>query len=283
MSKNVQVSCRTVGKKSKFPKRLFSKDKKTSKYKLVSSSEKKSKSKRRRLCEELSNSKYKSLRVVDLKDELRNRQLGLGGNRKDLLKRLDEDDVNKNTDWNKMPENMGGYNEEETPYAGPTIHEIIRIGDHLLFGYCDYENHSRESYITKEVIKVEADEGGTGHRGSVVVRVKNYPFPIPATTQVQRVKYINDMGALVDVPDGEGARGYVEEFEKLITGEQQRGLKKIIEQQAEVNKQSLIEILDKMSKNIRESTGVTVDMVISTVKNNNTSTLNGCQETDEGK
>ena len=133
------------------------------------------------------------------------------------------------------------------------------------------------------MIKVEAGEGGTGHRGSVVVRVKNYPFPISATTQVQRVKYINDMGALVDVPDGEGARGYVEEFETLITGEQESGLKKIIEQQAEVDKQSLIEISDKMSKKIRETTGVTVDMIISKVKNSNTSSLNGCQETDEGK
>ena len=85
-----------------------------------------------------------------------------------------------------MPKNLSGYNEEETPYAAPIIHETIQVGDHLTFGYCDYENHSVVSSITKNVIKVDAGEGGTGHHGSVTVMVKKYPFPIPDTTKIQK-------------------------------------------------------------------------------------------------
>ena len=87
---------------------------------------------------------------------------------------------------------------------------------------------------------------------------------------------------VVDVPDGEGALGFVDDFEELITEEQRGGLKKIIEQQGEVDKQSLIEILDKMCKNIREKTGVTVDMVSIKKTNSYNSTLNVCEETDQG-
>ena len=63
------------------------------------------------------------------------------------------------------------------------------------------------SLITKEVIKVDTGEGGTGHHGSVTIMVKKYPYPVPDTTKIQRVKYINEFGTLVDVPDGEGALG----------------------------------------------------------------------------
>ena len=118
---------------------------------------------------------------------------------------------------------MGGYSEEETPYAGPIINETIRVGDHLTFGYCDYENHSVVSLTNKEVSKVDTGERGTGHHGSVTVMVKKYPYPIPDTTKFQRVKYINESGTLVGVPDGEEALGFVDDFEALITGEQRGG------------------------------------------------------------
>ena len=49
---------------------------------------------------------------------------------------------------------MGGYNEEETPYAWPMINKTIQVGDHSTFGYCDYEKQSVMSLIIKEVIKL---------------------------------------------------------------------------------------------------------------------------------
>ena len=74
----------------------------------------------------------------------------------------------------------------------------------------------------------------------------------------------------------------MDDFEELITGERREGLKKIIEQQGEVDKQSLIEISDKMCKDIRKKTGVTVYMVSIKKMNSYNSTLNVCQETDNG-
>ena len=124
---------------------------------------------------------------------------------------------------------MGGWNEVEPSYEGPTIDETIKPGDLLIFGYCDIANSSETTMRTEQVIKVKAGTNGTGQNGSVVVSVNSMNHPIGQCTKISRVKYLNESGELVKVPKDEGKYGFMDDFERLITGVHDGAIRKIME------------------------------------------------------
>ena len=128
-----------------------------------------------------------------------------------------ENDKNKSIEWGIEPPGMGGWDEVEPSYEGPTIFETIKVGDHLTFGYCDIANGSVTTSRTEKVIKVKAGTNGTGHNGSVMVTINNMPHQISQATQISRAKYLNESGVLLKVPKDEGKYGFRDDFEQLIT------------------------------------------------------------------
>ena len=146
------------------------------------------------------------------------------GNEPELRAQLIEDDKNKSIQWGINPPCMSGWNEEEESYEGPTINETIQVGDYLTYGYCDGANCSEVTLMTEKVIKVKAGTDGTGHHGSIIVIVDDLPRPISHATKIRRAKYLNESGILNEVPDDEGKWGYIEDFGKIITGDQYGGM-----------------------------------------------------------
>ena len=70
------------------------------------------------------------------------------GGKAELKARLIENDKHKSIEWGREPPGMGGWNEVEPSYEGPTIDETIKPGDLLIFGYCDIANSSETTMRT---------------------------------------------------------------------------------------------------------------------------------------
>ena len=173
------------------------------------------------------NSKYFGLYVKDLQMELKKRRLSTDGLKGDLINRLEENNRFKNVNWGLKPEGMGGWEAQEDNYTGPSIHETIRVGDWLRFSPTKVGRFmnigqpimSDQDWVEAEVCLVRPGNDGTGRNDSVSVNLFGVPRPIMAIEQVQRVKYTNSNGDICDVPNNEGAIGYLEDFALLVGGE----------------------------------------------------------------
>ena len=74
------------------------------------------------------------------------------------------------------------------------------------------------------------------------------PHPISQCTKISRAKYLNESGVLLKVPKDEGKYGFIDDFERLITGDYDGGIRKIMEKQGKECRQSLNKILDTLHK-----------------------------------
>jgi len=173
--------------------------------------------------------------------------------------------------------------EEEETYEGPTIYERIQVGDYLTFGYCDRANGPELTLRTEKVIEVKAGTNGTGHNGSVTVIVDKMPHPITGATIIRRAKYLNKNGVLVQVPKNEGKSGYLEDFQQLITGEHEGGVKELMVRQGKAGRKSFNQASQRFGKNMQEKTGMTLETVEYGSQKTNSSPSNGKQRKKQDK
>ena len=222
----------------------------------------------------ISQSKYDGS-ATELRVELKSRELVVTGTKAVMKARLIEHDKYAHIEWGKEAPNMGGWASEEESYDGPTIDEIIQPGDLLTFGFCDVANGSVTISRTERVIQVRAGTNGTGHNESVIMSVDKMPHPITGATIIRRAKYLNKNGVLVQVPKNEGKSGYLEDFQQLITGEHEGGVKELMVRQGKAGRKSFNQASQRFGKNMQEKTGMTLETVEYGSQKTNSSPSNG--------